>query len=67
MPIIAPHLWYDKEAEQAAELYTSVFPDSSIKARERSNRAGKAEEAIHFYGSLRLKSSRFTVPPISGA
>jgi predicted 3-demethylubiquinone-9 3-methyltransferase (glyoxalase superfamily) len=29
-PRIAPHLWYDKEAKEAAEFYTSVFPDSTI-------------------------------------
>ncbi|MES2503708.1 MAG: VOC family protein [Myxococcota bacterium] len=27
---ITPHLWFDKEARQAAELYTSVFPGSRI-------------------------------------
>ncbi len=27
---IVPHLWYDKEAKQAAEFYVSVFPDSRI-------------------------------------
>jgi predicted 3-demethylubiquinone-9 3-methyltransferase (glyoxalase superfamily) len=27
---ITPHLWYDQEAKEAAELYTSVFPDSKI-------------------------------------
>ena len=27
---IVPHLWYDKEAKEAAEFYTSVFPDSRI-------------------------------------
>jgi predicted 3-demethylubiquinone-9 3-methyltransferase (glyoxalase superfamily) len=30
MQKIIPHLWYDKEAKQAAELYTSIFPDSRI-------------------------------------
>ena len=30
MPKITPHLWYDKEAKEAAEFYTSVFPKSSI-------------------------------------
>lgn len=30
MPKITPHLWYDKEAKVAAELYTSVFPGSKI-------------------------------------
>ncbi len=27
---IVPHLWYDKEAKEAAEFYCSVFPDSKI-------------------------------------
>lgn len=27
---IVPHLWYDKEAKEAAEFYASIFPDSSI-------------------------------------
>jgi len=28
--IIIPHLWYDKEAKEAAEFYASVFPESRI-------------------------------------
>src|SRR6185436_16614986 len=28
---ITPHLWFDKEAKEAAELYTSAFEDSRIK------------------------------------
>lgn len=27
---IVPHLWYTKEAEEAARFYTSIFPDSHI-------------------------------------
>lgn len=27
---IVPHLWYDKEAKEAAEFYASIFPDSKI-------------------------------------
>lgn len=27
---IVPHLWYDKEAKEAAEFYTSIFPDSKM-------------------------------------
>src|SRR5436190_4683810 len=30
MQKITPHLWFDKEARQAAELYTSLIPDSKI-------------------------------------
>lgn len=28
---IIPHLWFDKEAKEAAEFYTSIFPKSKIK------------------------------------
>ena len=30
MQKIIPHLWFDKEAKEAAEFYTSAFPDSKI-------------------------------------
>ncbi len=32
MQEIIPHLWYDKDAREAAELYTSAFPDSKINS-----------------------------------
>ncbi|MHC0038773.1 VOC family protein [Pseudoneobacillus sp. C159] len=27
---IVPHLWYEREAKEAAEFYTSIFPDSKV-------------------------------------
>jgi predicted 3-demethylubiquinone-9 3-methyltransferase (glyoxalase superfamily) len=27
---IVPHLWFDKEAKEAAEFYTSIFPESKV-------------------------------------
>ena len=27
---IIPHFWFDKEAKEAAKLYTSIFPNSKI-------------------------------------
>lgn len=30
--LITPHLWFDKEAKEAAEFYCSVFPESQIKS-----------------------------------
>jgi predicted 3-demethylubiquinone-9 3-methyltransferase (glyoxalase superfamily) len=30
MQTITPHLWYDKEAKEAAEFYVSAFPDSKV-------------------------------------
>ena len=32
MQKITPHLWFDKEAKEAAEFYTSIFKDSEIKS-----------------------------------
>ena len=33
MQKITTHLWFDKEANEAAEFYTSVFADSQIKSK----------------------------------
>ena len=30
MPKITPHLWFDKEAREAAAFYTSLFPNSKV-------------------------------------
>ena len=30
MQKITPHLWFDKEAKEAAEFYASIFPDSKV-------------------------------------
>jgi predicted 3-demethylubiquinone-9 3-methyltransferase (glyoxalase superfamily) len=32
MPTITPNLWFDTEAEEAAEFYCSIFPNSKITA-----------------------------------
>ncbi|WP_442679143.1 VOC family protein [Sphingomonas sp. ASY06-1R] len=36
MTRIAPCLWFDGDAEAAANLYASIFPDSSVDAVHRS-------------------------------
>jgi predicted 3-demethylubiquinone-9 3-methyltransferase (glyoxalase superfamily) len=33
MPKIIPNLWFDGQAEQAAEFYASVFPNSRVLSR----------------------------------
>ncbi|KAA0233892.1 MAG: hypothetical protein JJLCMIEE_01120 [Acidimicrobiales bacterium] len=30
MPVITPNLWFDGQAEQAAEFYCSLFPNSQV-------------------------------------
>lgn len=38
---IAPCLWFDDQAEQAAEYYTSIFPNSRTLAVSRFSEAGQ--------------------------
>lgn len=38
---ITPCLWFDREAEEAAEFYTSIFPDSRITHIARYGEAGR--------------------------
>jgi 2-polyprenyl-6-hydroxyphenyl methylase/3-demethylubiquinone-9 3-methyltransferase len=49
MTRITPCLWYDGTAEQAANLYASIFPDSSVDAVHRSPSdypSGKADDVL---------------------
>ena len=41
MQKITPHLWFDKEAEEAAKFYTSIFRDSKILNTSRYGDTGK--------------------------
>ncbi len=41
MQHIIPHLWFDKEAEEAATFYTSIFKNSKIGDTSRYTDAGK--------------------------
>jgi predicted 3-demethylubiquinone-9 3-methyltransferase (glyoxalase superfamily) len=38
--VITPFLWFDSRAEEAAEFYVSVFPDSRINSVTRYGEAG---------------------------
>ena len=40
MSRISPFLWYDSEAEAAAQLYVSIFPNSKITSVSRYGEAG---------------------------
>ena len=43
---IAPCLWFDTEGEEAANFYTSVFPDSKIVNVTHYGPAGPREEGL---------------------
>lgn len=53
MPKITPFLWYDTEAGEAAQFYTSIFPNSKIKNTTilQNTPSGKVEIiTIELYG-----------------
>lgn len=49
MKKITPHLWFDKQAKEAAEYYVSVFPDSKITSTTTlPNTPGGDTEIVSF-------------------
>lgn len=47
MPTITPHLWFDKEANEAAELYCSIFPNSRVlETRRYDNTSPTGTETV---------------------
>jgi Uncharacterized protein conserved in bacteria len=40
MPKITPHLWFDTQAEEAVNFYTSIFKNSRITGITRYGKAG---------------------------
>jgi len=60
MPTIVPNLWFDTQAEQAAEFYTKVFPNSRILGVSRypEGAPGPAGEVMTV--EFELDGQRFT-------
>lgn len=59
MPAITPSLWFDNNLEEAAEFYTSVFPNSRIEQINRTTEAGPGEPGTVLSGSFVLDGTRF--------
>ena len=59
MPKINPFLWFDTQAEEAARLYTSIFPDSRIVDVARYGSAGPGSEGAVMTVSFDLDGRRF--------
>lgn len=59
MPSISPFLWFDNQAEQAAALYTSVFPNSKITGVQR-NSGGPGPEGAVMIVQFELDGQPFT-------
>jgi predicted 3-demethylubiquinone-9 3-methyltransferase (glyoxalase superfamily) len=55
---ITPFLWFDRQAEQAARFYVSVFPDSRIEQVSRYTAAGPLPEGTAMVVDLVLQGQR---------
>lgn len=59
MQKITPCLWFDTEGEEAAQFYTSVFPNSRIVEVTRYGSAGPRAEGSVMTVSFELDGQRF--------
>jgi predicted 3-demethylubiquinone-9 3-methyltransferase (glyoxalase superfamily) len=59
MPKLTPWLWFDTQGEEAAEFYTSVFPNSKIVEVTRYGSAGPRPEGTAMTVSFDLDGQRF--------
>jgi predicted 3-demethylubiquinone-9 3-methyltransferase (glyoxalase superfamily) len=59
MQRIVPSLWFDTEAEQAADFYTSVFKNSRIVSVARYTEAGPREAGTVMTVEFELDGQRF--------
>ena len=59
MPSITPSLWFDNNLEEAAQFYTSIFPNSSIEHFVRYNEAGPGTPGDVAWGTFVLDGQRF--------
>ncbi|HET7224100.1 MAG TPA: VOC family protein [Candidatus Eisenbacteria bacterium] len=57
---ITPFLWFDTQAEEAAKLYTSIFPNSRILEITRYGDAGPGPKGGVMTVSFELNGQRFT-------
>lgn len=59
MPAITPSLWFDNNVEDAAQFYTSIFPNSSIEKLYRYTEAGPGNPGDVAWGTFVLDGRRF--------
>jgi predicted 3-demethylubiquinone-9 3-methyltransferase (glyoxalase superfamily) len=57
---IVPNLWFDTEAEEAAEFYCSIFPNSNILKVSRFPEGGPREAGMVMTVDFELNGNRFT-------
>jgi predicted 3-demethylubiquinone-9 3-methyltransferase (glyoxalase superfamily) len=59
MPAITPNLWFDTEAEEAAEFYCSVFPNSKVATVMRYGKDMPMPEGTVLTIEFELDGNRF--------
>jgi predicted 3-demethylubiquinone-9 3-methyltransferase (glyoxalase superfamily) len=60
MPKITPFLWFDNQAEEAANFYASIFPNSKIKVVNRYGAAGPGPKGSVMTVRFDLDGQEFT-------
>ena len=60
MPRIIPNLWFDTQAEEAAEFYVSVFPNSRVVEVSRYTEAGPGPAGSVMVVDFELDGQPFT-------
>ncbi len=59
MPKITPFLWYDNQAEQAANFYVSIFPNSRVKEVTRYGDGGPVPSGTVMTVTFELDGQEF--------
>ena len=59
MKEITPFLWFDDNAEEAMNFYTSIFPDSMVLDVTRYGEAGPGTPGTMMSGTFRLRGQEF--------
>jgi predicted 3-demethylubiquinone-9 3-methyltransferase (glyoxalase superfamily) len=59
MSKISPCLWFDTEGEEAAEFYTSVFPNSRILGKQHYGEAGPREAGTVMVVEFELNGQKY--------
>ncbi|MCW3119510.1 MAG: 3-demethylubiquinone-9 3-methyltransferase [Chitinophagaceae bacterium] len=60
MQKITPFLWFDKQAEEAMNFYTSIFKNSKIGSVSRYGDAGPGPKGTVMVASFELEGQKFT-------
>jgi predicted 3-demethylubiquinone-9 3-methyltransferase (glyoxalase superfamily) len=60
MPKISPFLWFDNQAEEAMNLYVSIFKNSKIGAITRYGEAGPGPKGSVMTANFELDGQEFT-------